>query len=148
MNTTNVIKWALMNSGVTRFAGLESFHYSNHAFETVLSKSDVALAVAYSYEDCDIDSLNNATEIGVVIESCMPGKFVFIDTGDYIFSDLPYADQPKEQDFETYDPNYHIYLVPKEVFEEKRNELDKVDLQWREDCKKRANTTKEQAGES
>jgi hypothetical protein len=97
-------------------------HLSNYAVSMIFPD---ALEVAYTYEDRDIYFFEEAAEKAyLLLERCK--DIVVIDTGDYI---IPPCDH---FECETYDANYHIYLVSLAEWEEKKVDAFRVDSAWRQ----------------
>lgn len=108
----------------------KQFHLSNFAVRSVFPDP---LCIAYTYEDTEIDDYTQTqTQALAFVDQC---DAVLIETGDYLHPDCNHFD------CETYDPNYHLYLIPLQVWRQKRGEALAQDTKWREEatsCRKQS----------
>lgn len=110
----------------------EQHHVSNHAVVTALNCDHVLLHSMW--EDNDLDGAEEAEEILGLIERFYPGRFVVLDTGDYFT--VPFDQE--NPGFETYDARYCLYVLTKENFAAIKDELFRVDAEWREEAERLA----------
>src|SRR5215208_3365045 len=133
------IEFALSYLGKPIVGDIEQYHYSNHAIATVLlhdghpDKQTGCREMICCYEDHNLEGLETAKDVCLLIAALQPGQWVMVDTGDYITCSLP-SDQRDEDQWrmETYDPHNHIYLIHIDAFNAKRQALDDADRAWRE----------------
>ena len=115
---------------------LRLIHLSNKAINTVLGRSQAVWAtlhkdgyqeIAYSFEYNNAHALDEAHYFANMLSSFTPDKFVLVETGDYIMAPLGHS----RKAFETYDPNYHLYLFDENVFSRHEEALRTADRKWR-----------------
>jgi len=104
---------------------MNSIHLSNYAIKAVL-RPDEYRVLGYTYEDTELELYEDGEDLARWIVTHAPGRFVIIDTGDYI--------HPPCLHFkcEMYDPNYKVILIPTSVWKQKKNALFEADRLWRD----------------
>jgi len=101
-----------------------SIHLSNYAIRAVL-QPDQYRVLGYTYEDTELELYEDGMDLAEWITSHAPGKFVIIDTGDYIHAPCNHFK------CEMYDPNYRVILIPQHVWEQNEEALLQADHLWR-----------------
>lgn len=143
------VEFALRYLGKPIVGEIEEFHYSNHAIAQVFIREPLpdlrtgCREMICSYEDRSLEAYETAKDVCKLIAALMPGEWVMVDTGDFIQTTLPADQRDPDGDqwkMETYDPHNHIYLIHVDVFERKREELDRIEKAWREEKQALANS--------
>jgi hypothetical protein len=110
-------------------AEIEQIHLSNHAATYI--PEDTARVIIWMYEDCAIERFEEVKAQARLVCAQYPGKFLVIDTGDYITGEAGYEHQ-------TYDAHYKIYIARADKWQECKDEIMAIDRKWREAAQAKA----------
>jgi len=94
---------------------------SNEAVQHIPEKHQLY----YMYEDNDIPGYEGARDFFEWMEKYAPDQFILIETWGHV--------NPPCNHYECsiYDPHYHLYMVPMAVWNQCRDQVEKIDQEWR-----------------
>lgn len=115
-----------------------------HVCNEVMKDFEPKFDIGYSYEDRNLESTEDAEAFfNDLLDQIAPGAFVLITTGDLIMTTCGdhgtgwHSDT--KHDCETYDPHYWYYIVPRDAWEQQREETMRRDEAWRTERMKCSN---------
>lgn len=131
MNSLAIINAALRYTDQEKHSDIQRYHFSNYAVDKVLTGdgNSGVFELHRMWEDGDIYGQQDAVETANFIDALVPGKYVLINTGDYITHEQGMNFGSHNTD--TYDADYRFLLVHKSTFIEYRKDLERIDRQWR-----------------
>lgn len=112
---------------------MNRFHLSNEAVYQLQQLGVKTHFLGQSWEDHDLNALERGEATFDLLDAQTPGKFVLIDTGDYL---IPNCTHEK---CETYDANYALVAIASADWEIHRTAVLGFDYAWRtirRQCKK------------
>lgn len=122
----------ILNYESGKKANILQIHFSNYAIDEILKNKPGVFALHHMYEDGDLyGNVEAHYAFSRFVEHLLPGRYVLIDTGDYIY-------EFGTDGINTYDPEYNLYLVAIETFNKYSKELKQRDDLWREECWEKA----------